>query len=63
MFTASQSTELSPVRGHGSLETAEPSEEDYDALAEYRIDTLTDEDLDENETEVPSEGNKEVKDS
>jgi hypothetical protein len=54
MSMASQSTEFIPTRREGSLETAEPSEED-DGLVEYSIDTFSDEDLDENEKGVPPE--------
>jgi len=63
MSTASRSTEFSPTRREVSWETTEPSEEDDDVLVEYHIDTLSDVDMDENETEALPEGHKEAKDS
>ena len=62
MSMASQSPDFIPTRKEESLETAEPSEEDDDGLVEYSIDTVSDEDLDENEGEVPPEGHKKAKD-
>ena len=57
MSVASQSTEFIPTRREESLETTEPHEEDDDGLVEYSIDDVTDEELDENETEIQSEHN------
>ena len=62
MSMASQSTEFIPARREESLESTEASEEDDDGLVEYSIDTVSDEDLDENEAKVPPEGHKRAKD-
>ena len=59
----SQSTEFISTRREVSWETTESPEEDDDVLVENSIDTLSDEDLDENETEVPYEGHKKAKES
>jgi DnaK suppressor protein len=63
MSMASHASGLSPTLREVSLETTEPAEADDDVLAEYHIDTLSDVDLDENETEVLPEEHKEAKDS
>jgi DnaK suppressor protein len=62
MFMASQASEFIPTRREVSWETTEPLEEEDDVLVEYSIDTLSDEDLDENEAEVTPEGHKKIKD-
>ena len=58
MSMASQSTEFIPTRREESLESTEASEEDDDGLVEYSIDTVSDEDLDENEADFPRERGK-----
>ena len=65
MSMASHSAEfsLSPTRREVSWETTESSEEDDDVLVEYHTDTLSDMDIDENETEVLPEEHKQAKDS
>ena len=65
MSMASHSAEfsLSPTRREVSWETTESSEEDDDVLVEYHTDTLSDMDIDENETEVLPEEHNEAKDS
>ena len=63
MSMASQSTEFISTSRELSWETRESPEEDDDVLVEYSIDTVSDEDLDENETEVPYEGHKKAKES
>ena len=63
MSTASRLTEFSPTLREVSWETMEPSEEEDDGLVEYSIDTVSDEDLDENEAKVPPEGHKKAKES
>jgi DnaK suppressor protein len=63
MSMASQSTEFSPTHREVSWETTEPSEEDEGVLVEYSIDTVSDENLEENEGEVPPEGHKKAKDA
>jgi hypothetical protein len=55
MSMASQSTEFISTSRELSWETRESPEEDDDVLVEYSIDTVSDEDLDENETEIQSE--------
>ena len=49
---ASHASGFSPTLREVSLETTEPGEADDEVLAEYHIDTLSDVDLDENETDV-----------
>ena len=61
MSMASQSTEFIPTRREVLWENSEPSEEDDDVLIEYSIDTVSDEDLDENEAKVPPQQNKKSK--
>ncbi len=63
MSMASHASGFSPTLREVSLETTEPAEADDDVLAEYHIDTLSDVDLDENETEVLPEEHIEAKDS
>ena len=63
MSMASHASGFSPTLREVSLETTEPTEaDDDDVLAEYHIDTLSDVDLDENETEVLPEEHKEAED-
>jgi RNA polymerase-binding transcription factor DksA len=62
MSMAFQSTDFSPTRREESLESTEASEEDDDGLVEYSIDSVSDEDLDENEGEVSPEGHKKAED-
>jgi len=63
MSMASHASRFSPTLREVSLETTEPAEADDNVLAEYHIDTLSDVDLDENDTEVLPEEDKEDKDS
>jgi hypothetical protein len=63
MSMASHASGFNPTLREVSLETTEPAEADDDFLAEYHIDTLSDVDIDENETEVLPEEHKEAKDS
>lgn len=62
MSMASHSTGFSPTRREVSWETSEPPEEDDNLLVEYHISTMPNVDMDENETELPSE-DKEDKDA
>ena len=62
MSTATRSSGFSPTRREVTWETTEPPEEDDNILVEYHIGTLPNVDMDENDTEVPSE-DKEDKDS
>ena len=63
MSKASQSTGFIPTRREETWDTTEPSEEDNDVLVEYSIDTVSDEDQDENEAEVPSKDTRNPKDN
>ena len=61
---ASHASGFSSTLREVSLEATEPGEaDDDDVLTEYHIDTLSDVDLDENETEVLPEEHKQAKDS
>jgi len=62
MSMASRSTGFSPTRREVSWETTEPAEEDDNSLVEYHIGTMPNVELDENDTEGPSE-DKEDKDT
>jgi RNA polymerase-binding protein DksA len=62
MSMASHSTGFSPTRREVSWETSEPPEEDDNLLVEYHISSMPNVDMDENETELPSE-DKEDKDA
>jgi hypothetical protein len=53
MSLTSQPTGFNSTRREVLLETTEPPEDDDDVLVEYSIDTVSDEDADENEKGIP----------